>query len=94
MSCWKYFRLRFFENQELSEPYSIFTYWYFVYLWLQLFMAFHEGRCMGTVVCKMGEHRNTYRGYIVMLVIIKPYRGKGIATQLVTRSIQVMKESS
>lgn len=33
---------------------------------------------MGTVVCKMGEHRNAYRGYIAMLVVIKPYRGKGI----------------
>lgn len=26
----------------------------------------------------MGEHRNTFRGYIAMLVVIKPYRGKGI----------------
>lgn len=33
---------------------------------------------MGTVVCKMGEHRNTFRGYIAMLVVIKPYRGRGI----------------
>ncbi|CAL9014905.1 unnamed protein product [Prunus brigantina] len=81
-------------DQELSEPYSIFTYRYFVYLWPQLcFLAFHRGKCVGTVVCKMGEHRNTYRGYIAMLVVIKPYRGKGIATQLVTRSIQVMMES-
>lgn len=81
-------------DQELSEPYSIFTYRYFVYLWPQLcFMAFHRGKCVGTVVCKMGEHRNTYRGYIAMLVVIKPYRGKGIATQLVTRSIQAMMQS-
>ncbi|XP_062082631.1 N-alpha-acetyltransferase MAK3 [Humulus lupulus] len=81
-------------DSELSEPYSIFTYRYFVYLWPQLsFLAFHRGRCVGTVVCKMGEHRNTFRGYIAMLVVIKPYRGKGIATELVTRSIQVMMES-
>lgn len=33
---------------------------------------------MGTVVCKMGEHRGTFRGYIAMLVVLKPYRGKGI----------------
>jgi len=26
----------------------------------------------------MGQHRNTFRGYIAMLVVIKPYRGKGI----------------
>ncbi|KAK4792905.1 hypothetical protein SAY86_023340 [Trapa natans] len=81
-------------DQELSEPYSIFTYRYFVYLWPQLsFLAFHKEKCVGTVVCKMGEHRSTVRGYIAMLVVIKPYRGKGIATELVSRSIRVMQES-
>lgn len=81
-------------DEELSEPYSIFTYRYFVYLWPQLsFLAFHKGKCVGTVVCKMGGHRNTFRGYIAMLVVIKPYRGRGIATELVTRSIEVMMES-
>ncbi|XP_042430947.1 N-alpha-acetyltransferase MAK3-like [Zingiber officinale] len=81
-------------DQELSEPYSIFTYRYFVYLWPNLtFLAFHRGRCVGTVVSKIGEHRNTFRGYIAMLVVIKPYRGRGIATELVTRSIRVMMES-
>ncbi|XP_059669918.1 N-alpha-acetyltransferase MAK3 isoform X1 [Cornus florida] len=81
-------------DEELSEPYSIFTYRYFVYLWPQLsFLAFHQGKCVGTVVCKMGEHRNTFRGYIAMLVVLKPYRGRGIATELVTRSIKVMMES-
>ncbi|PAN42862.1 hypothetical protein GQ55_8G188800 [Panicum hallii var. hallii] len=83
-------------DAELSEPYSIFTYRYFVYLWPQLtFLAFDakEGKCVGTVVCKMGEHRGTFRGYIAMLVVLKPYRGRGIATELVTRSIRVMMES-
>ena len=87
-------------DQELSKPYSIFTYRYFVYLWPQLsflvsvilfffyvvgiffgvvtvfllvgfqFQAFHKGKCVGTVVCKMGDHRNsTFRGYIAMLVV-------------------------
>ena len=37
---------------------------------------------MGTVVCKMGEHRHRFRGYIAMLVVIKPYRGKGIGIVL------------
>ncbi|KAI7754124.1 hypothetical protein M8C21_014868 [Ambrosia artemisiifolia] len=81
-------------DEELSEPYSIFTYRYFVYLWPNLsFLAFHKGKCIGTVISKMGEHRNTYRGYIAMLVVLKPYRHKGIATELVTRSIKVMMES-
>lgn len=26
----------------------------------------------------MGEHRTTFRGYIAMLVVVKPYRGRGI----------------
>ncbi|KAL0311923.1 UNVERIFIED_CONTAM: N-alpha-acetyltransferase MAK3 [Sesamum radiatum] len=81
-------------DQELSEPYSIFTYRYFVYLWPHLsFLAFHKGKCVGTVVCKMGDHRHTFRGYIAMLVVLNPYRGRGIATELVSRSIQVMMES-
>ncbi|OAY70343.1 N-alpha-acetyltransferase MAK3-like [Ananas comosus] len=81
-------------DDELSEPYSIFTYRYFVYLWPHLtFLAFHKGKCVGTVVCKMGDHRGTFRGYIAMLVVIKSYRGRGIATELVTRSIRVMMES-
>ncbi|AEC09492.1 unnamed protein product [Arabidopsis thaliana] len=81
-------------DQELSEPYSIFTYRYFVYLWPQLcFLAFHKGKCVGTIVCKMGDHRQTFRGYIAMLVVIKPYRGRGIASELVTRAIKAMMES-
>ncbi|KAM0892140.1 hypothetical protein ACQ4PT_025918 [Festuca glaucescens] len=83
-------------DEELSEPYSIFTYRYFVYIWPQLtFLAFDakDGKCVGTVVCKMGEHRGSFRGYIAMLVVLKPYRGRGIATELVTRSIRVMMES-
>ncbi|KAF7088342.1 hypothetical protein CFC21_091465 [Triticum aestivum] len=83
-------------DAELSEPYSIFTYRYFVYLWPQLtLLAFdaNDGKCVGTVVCKMGEHRGAFRGYIAMLVVLKPYRGRGIATELVTRAIRVMMES-
>lgn len=33
-------------------------------------------------MCKMGEHRQTYRGYIAMLVVIKPYRGRGLGKYL------------
>nr|CAD1820485.1 unnamed protein product [Ananas comosus var. bracteatus] len=97
-------------DDELSEPYSIFTYRYFVYLWPHLtFLAFHKGKCVGTVVCKMGDHRGTFRGYIAMLVVIKPYEAEEsvyanltslkslhfpfLATELVTRSIRVMMES-
>lgn len=81
-------------DQELSEPYSIYTYRYFVTLWPNLcFMAFDGDKCVGTIVCKMGQHRSTFRGYIAMLVVIKPYRGRGIATELVTRCIQLMRDA-
>ncbi|CAN5958774.1 unnamed protein product, partial [Sphagnum jensenii] len=38
-------------DQELSEPYSIFTYRYFITLWPDLcFMAFNGDKCVGTIV--------------------------------------------
>lgn len=61
--------------------------WFFVFFFVggdlgmgliaQAFDA-KEGKCVGTVVCKMGEHRGAFRGYIAMLVVLKPYRGRGI----------------
>jgi peptide alpha-N-acetyltransferase len=41
-----------------------------------------DGKCVGTVVCKMGEHRGSFRGYIAMLVVLKPYRGRGIGESI------------
>ncbi|GBG64891.1 hypothetical protein CBR_g48357 [Chara braunii] len=79
-------------DEELSEPYSIFTYRYFINQWPQLcYMAFSGGQCIGTVVCKLDQHREMYRGYIAMLVVIKPFRGRGIASELVKRSIETMR---
>jgi peptide alpha-N-acetyltransferase len=42
--------------------------------------AYCDGRCVATIVCKIEEHQKSrmFRGYIAMLVVIKPYRGKGI----------------
>ena len=49
-------------DQELSEPYSIFTYRYFVYNWPQLcFLAIEEiegkEHCVGALVCKADLHK-------------------------------------
>lgn len=41
-------------DKDLSEPYSIFTYRYFISQWPHLcFLAMHENECVGAVVCKL-----------------------------------------
>jgi peptide alpha-N-acetyltransferase len=67
-------------DNDLSEPYSIFTYRYFLSQWPHLcFLAYDGGKPCGVVVCKMDVHREKMmRGYIAMLVVNKHYRGHGI----------------
>lgn len=68
----------------LSEPYSIYTYRYFIHNWPQLcVLAKCDNACVGAIVCKLEMHHyNTRRGYIAMLAVDKEYRkrkiGKGI----------------
>ena len=80
----------------LSEPYSIYTYRYFIHKWPQLCkLATSNGRCVGAVVCKLEPHHfNVRRGYIAMLAVAEDFRRKKIgqlrvisATLLNTRSI-------
>ncbi|CAI5485090.1 unnamed protein product [Closterium sp. Yama58-4] len=95
---------------ELSEPYSVFTYRYFLHHWPHLtFLARTpdsasqgaaeaaegeaEGRCVGAVVCKMEAERAVPRGYIAMLVVAKEFRGRRIATSLVSRCIEAMRDA-
>lgn len=68
----------------LSEPYSIFTYRYFLTSWPHLcYLALEGGRCCGTVVAKLERHREALmRGYIAMLVVQEDKRGLGIGTWL------------
>lgn len=62
---------------ELSEPYPIYTYRYFVQKWPELtFLAFYEGKCLGCVVSKLEMNHKVYsrhppkkRGYIAMLAV-------------------------
>jgi len=84
-------------EKDLSEPYSIFTYRYFINNWPQLcFLANSRstGKCLGGIVCKLDMHRsrNTYRGYIAMLAVDKSLRGKGIGRKLVKFSLDKMQE--
>ncbi|GLC41746.1 N-alpha-acetyltransferase mak3 [Pleodorina starrii] len=78
-------------DKELSEPYSIFTYRYFLHQWPHLcFISYDGDKPFGTVVCKMDTHRERMRGYVAMLVVDKAYRGKRVGSELVKMAIAEM----
>lgn len=77
---------------ELSEPYSIYTYRYFIYNWPKLcFLAAHGNEYVGAIVCKLDMHMHVVkRGYIAMLAVKKEYRKLKIGTNLVQKAIEAM----
>lgn len=79
-------------TKDLSEPYSIYTYRYFIHNWPKLcFLAMHKGECVGAIVCKLDFHKkHCKRGYIAMLAVAQGYRRKGIGSYLVIRAIKGM----
>ncbi|CAH2090357.1 unnamed protein product [Euphydryas editha] len=79
-------------QKDLSEPYSIYTYRYFIHNWPKLcFLANHEGKCIGAIVCKLDMHRNNVkRGYIAMLAVDEKYRKRKIGSRLVQKAIRAM----
>ena len=86
-------------TKDLSEPYSIYVYRYFLYQWAELcYMALDENdgrRLVGVVICKLEPHRGgPLRGYIAMLATKEAHRGKGIAITLVSKAIDLMIEKN
>jgi len=82
-------------EKDLSEPYSIFTYRYFINNWPELcFLTMKGDSCVGAIVCKLDVHRcrNTHRGYIAMLAVEKSLRGRGIGSTLVGLCLAKMRE--
>ncbi|KAK4497869.1 hypothetical protein PRZ48_010524 [Zasmidium cellare] len=80
-------------SKDLSEPYSIYVYRYFLYQWSDLcFMTLDEqDNLIGVIVCKLEPHRGgPMRGYIAMLATQQEYRGQGIATKLVRMAVDAM----
>lgn len=80
-------------SRDLSEPYSIYVYRYFLYQWGDLcYMAIDSSDALiGVIICKLEVHRGgPLRGYIAMLAVKDEYRGQGIATQLVRKAIEAM----
>jgi len=81
-------------TKDLSEPYSIYTYRYFIHNWPKLcFLAMEEEKCVGAIVCKLDMHKKMVRrGYIAMLAIDQDYRRRGIGSHLVMKAIRAMVE--
>ncbi|CAF0770211.1 unnamed protein product [Rotaria sordida] len=81
-------------SSTLSEPYSIYTYRYFIHNWPDLcfLCSNHQTNdLIGAIVSKLDLHKNTLRrGYIAMLAIKKDYRRKKIASTLVLMNIREM----
>jgi peptide alpha-N-acetyltransferase len=72
-------------EKELSEPYPIYTYRYFVQKWPEhTFLAFLDGKCIGCIVAKLEDNYKPYwrtnrkRGYIAMLAVHPDYRRLGL----------------
>ncbi|KAI0341256.1 acyl-CoA N-acyltransferase [Trametopsis cervina] len=86
-------------QHELSEPYVIYTYRYFLHQWPQLsYLAYPAGSSepVGVIVCKQSFHhedRTRNRGYIAMLSVHRNWRKRGIASTLVKRSIDNMRKA-
>ncbi|KAG9284027.1 hypothetical protein G9A89_022801 [Geosiphon pyriformis] len=79
-------------ENDLSEPYSIYTYRYFINNWPNLcFMTMDQEQCIGVIICKLDRHHEALRGYIAMLAVKREYRKRKIGTKLVKMAINVMK---
>ena len=82
-------------QKDLSEPYSIYTYRYFIHNWPNLcFLAMSgEDNCVGAIVCKLDLHKKVARrGYIAMLAVDSNYRKRSIGSTLVKKAIEAMVE--
>lgn len=79
-------------TKDLSEPYSIYTYRYFIHNWPKLcFLAMDEEKCVGAIVCKLDMHKKMVRrGYIAMLAVDSDYRRRKIGSHLVLKAIKAM----
>eukprot|EP01135_Chromosphaera_perkinsii_P006596 Nk52_evm21s553 gene=Nk52_evmTU21s553 len=88
-------------TMDLSEPYSIYTYRYFIHNWPHLCFVVldqeeeEEGgkgkkKCIGAIVCKLDMHGDMNRGYIAMLAVDKNYRKQRLGSALVVTAINAM----
>ena len=80
-------------SKDLSEPYSIFTYRYFLHNWPKLCICAYTcsasgepDEMIGTIICKAEtEGENFLKGYIAMLAVSTSQRKKGIGLKVFLR---------
>lgn len=85
-------------DQDLSEPYSIYVYRYFLNQWPSLAYSAYDSKIepesskpIGCIICKAERHCNVRkRGYIAMLAVNHAYRSRGIAKRLIKLAIEQM----
>jgi peptide alpha-N-acetyltransferase len=83
---------------DLSEPYSIFTYRYFLHNWPSLCVCAYTksssggaGEMIGTIICKADTEGDSFlKGYIAMLAVSTSQRKKGIGLTLARMGIDRM----
>lgn len=83
-------------SNHLSEPYSIYVYWYFLNNWPQYcyIVKTNDNQIIGVIILKIDNHKDVrIRGYIGMLVIDPSFRKLGIAKNLVKLTIDNMIKS-
>ncbi|KAN0012439.1 hypothetical protein ACTFIU_007740 [Dictyostelium citrinum] len=80
-------------EKELPEPYSIFTYRFFLNQWPELcFLAYCNGQLIGVIISKKQTHKILERGYIGMIVVDKTFRRQKIGSTLIKLTIEKMIE--
>lgn len=87
-------------TRDLSEPYSVYTYRYFVQNCPRLCICAYSRsvedptnqKMIATIVCKLEGEGESMQGYMAMLAVDKDYRKKGIGKALVTMVIDRMVE--
>ena len=87
---------------DLSEPYSIFTYRYFLHTWPNLCICvyaktkstqnIHERTMIGTIVSKAEFERDdsVLIGYIAMLAINSQFRRRGIGQKVCCQQLRLI----
>ena len=80
-------------KEELSEPYPIFTYRYFLNLWPDCnILAYEKDKFVGCIIGKVEKNKNNkMKGYIAMIAVDKSYRGKKVGRILTSLFIDKMK---